>query len=308
MYLRPGGLYRPEFEKDNCGFGLIAQMDGEPSHWLIQTAIGALARLTHRGAVAADGKTGDGCGLLMSMPEVFMRRIAAEQGFQLADLFATGLVFLSTDEDQAESSRAHLNAELENEGLVVAAWRDLPIDTAALGNSAKASLPKIQQVFINFVDDGAATRPGKAEGRIGSSDTHQDDFERKLFLARRRAEKRIIENDDEFYIPSLSSKIILYKGLVMPEFLPVFYKDLNEADIASSLCLFHQRFSTNTLPQWRLAQPFRYLAHNGEINTVQGNRNWAIARGSKFRSKKMPELSDAHPFVNLTGSDSMSLD
>ena len=291
MYHNAGGLYRPEFERDNCGFGLIAQMDGEPSHWLISTAISALARLTHRGAVAADGKTGDGCGLLMAMPDAFMRRAASEQGYELADTFATGLVFLNHDQTQQQFAQSVLDEEIASQGLTVAGWRTLPTDESALGEQAKGSVPLIRQVFVNAQ---------------GCAD--QNDFERKLFLARRRAEKKILEKDENFYIPSLSSKVILYKGLVMPEYLPVFYKDLNDEGLASSLCLFHQRFSTNTLPQWRLAQPFRYLAHNGEINTVQGNRNWAIARGGKLSSKEFPNLSDAAPFVNTKGSDSMSLD
>ncbi len=291
MYHGEGGLYRPSFEKDNCGFGLIAQMDGKPSHWLISTAISALARLTHRGAVAADGKTGDGCGILMAMPESFMRKVAEADGYQLNDDFATGLVFLSQESAEAEAAKEVLNAELANEGLQVVGWRTVPTDESALGEQAKRSVPRIEQVFVN-----------SAEGAPLSG------FERKLFLARRRAEKQIWETDNQFYIPSLSSKVILYKGLVMPEYLPVFYKDLNEEDMASSLCLFHQRFSTNTLPQWRLAQPFRYLAHNGEINTIQGNRNWAIARGAKLTSPVLPNLSDAAPFVNKAGSDSMSLD
>jgi len=291
IYHKNGGLYRPEFEKDNCGFGLIAQMDGEPSHWIIKTAISALARLTHRGAVAADGKTGDGCGLLMAMPKAFMRRAATQSNYTLADLFATGLVFLNGDEAAQSTAQNILNNEVLKEGLIVAGWRELPLDESALGEQAKLSRPTIKQIFVN-APEGVS----------------QNDFERKLFLVRRSAEKQILVQDEDFYIPSLSSKIILYKGLVMPEYLPVFYKDLNDDDMASSLCLFHQRFSTNTLPQWRLAQPFRYLAHNGEINTIQGNRNWAIARGSKLSSKKFPNLNDATPFVDTQGSDSMSLD
>jgi len=289
IYHKPGGLYRPEFERDNCGFGLIAQMDGEPSHWLISTAIGALARLTHRGAVAADGKTGDGCGLLMAMPKAFMRRAADEQALELAKQFGTGLIFLSDDISEQDAAKSRLDAELATEGLVVAGWRELPLDESALGEQAKASRPNIQQIFINSPDG-----------------VTENDFERKLFLARRRTEKAVSES--VFYISSLSCKVILYKGLVMPEYLPIFYKDLNEPDMASSLCLFHQRFSTNTLPQWRLAQPFRYLAHNGEINTIQGNRNWALARGAKLSSKWFSNLSEAAPFVNTSGSDSMSLD
>jgi len=292
MYHSEGGLYRPEFERDNCGFGLIAQMDGVPSHWLISTAISALARLTHRGAVAADGKTGDGCGLLMAMPEEFMHRAAREQGIELTKRFASGLVFLDRREAKQAVAVEALTSELQELGLNVAGWRDLPLDQSALGEQAKNSIPVIKQLFIN------------APALLS-----EHDFERRLFLARRKTELRIAETDDnEFYIPSLSCKVILYKGLVMPEYLPAFFKDLNEDDMASSLCLFHQRFSTNTLPQWRLAQPFRYLAHNGEINTVQGNRNWAIARGAKLSSSFFPNLGEAAPFVNTKGSDSMSLD
>ncbi len=290
MFHNTGGLYRPEFEKDNCGFGLIAHMDGDTSHWLIQTAISALARLTHRGAVAADGKTGDGCGILMAMPKSFMRSVAEEAGIELTEQFATGLVFLSSDPQRAENCRSILQKELAKEGLEVAGWRQPPLNEEALGEQAKASLPVIEQVFV--------TR---------ELSLSENEFEGRLFLARRRAEKEL-KQDSEFYLPSLSGQIILYKGLVMPEFLPVFYQDLNDPRIESSICLFHQRFSTNTLPQWRLAQPFRYLAHNGEINTIRGNRNWSLARGSKLSSKKLPKLADAHPYVNNSGSDSMSLD
>jgi len=292
MYHSEGGLYRPEFERDNCGFGLIAQMDGVPSHWLISTAISALARLTHRGAVAADGKTGDGCGLLMAMPTEFMQRAANEQGFDLSKRFASGLVFLENDECKRRAAVDTLSNELTEQGLIIAGWRELPLDESALGEQAKTSRPVIKQLFVN------------APALLS-----EHDFERRLFLARRKAELKIAQTDDnEFYVPSLSCKVILYKGLVMPEYLPVFFKDLNDDDMASSLCLFHQRFSTNTLPQWRLAQPFRYLAHNGEINTVQGNRNWAIARGAKLSSSYFPNLNEAAPFVNTKGSDSMSLD
>ena len=291
MYHNAGGLYRPEFERDNCGFGLIAQMDGEPSHWLIKTAISALARLTHRGAVAADGKSGDGCGILMSMPKAFMRRVATESDIALTELYATGLIFLNRDAEKQSKAKQTLEAEFTRQGLTVAGWRAVPLDYSALGEQAQTSVPEIQQVFVNSPDG-----------------IHEHDFERKLFLARRHTEKALLDTDDEFYIPSLSCKVLLYKGLVMPEYLPVFYTDLQNEDMASSLCLFHQRFSTNTLPQWRLAQPFRYLAHNGEINTIRGNRNWAIARGTKLSSSKFPNLHEAAPFVNTEGSDSMSLD
>jgi len=284
------GIYRPEFEKDNCGFGLIAHMDGEPSHWLLDTAIGALARLTHRGAVAADGKSGDGCGLLLGKPDSFLRSVATTEGFTLSDNYAVGMVFLNTDSDLAASARTTLENELQAEGLDVQGWRIVPTDTSACGEEALASLPGIEQIFVNAPEglDNVA-------------------FQRHLYIARRRTEKAIEPNDEMFYISSLSSHVISYKGLVMPEYLPVFYKDLGNKDMASNLAVFHQRFSTNTWPQWRLAQPFRYLAHNGEINTVQGNRNWSVARGHKFESPAIP-MQDVRPLVSMTGSDSNSMD
>jgi glutamate synthase (NADPH/NADH) large chain len=286
----PTGLYRPEFEKENCGFGLIVQADNKPSHWLVKTAIHALARLTHRGAVAADGKTGDGCGLLLKKPDAFLKRVAKSQGFQLADLYATGMVFLNTDDKFADKARQQLATELTKEGLQVVGWRTVPTDSDACGKEALKSLPVIEQIFVNAPE--------------GMDETA---FERHLYIARRRTENAIKPSDEVFYIPSLSSRVISYKGLVMPENLPVFYQDLNDEQLASSLCVFHQRFSTNTWPQWRLAQPFRFLAHNGEINTVQGNRNWSIARGHKFESANIP-MEDVRPLVSMTGSDSNSLD
>ncbi len=284
------GLYNPKFERDNCGFGLIAHMDGEASHWLLETAITALERLTHRGAIAADGKTGDGCGLLLKKPDSFLRTQAIELGFQLKDNYAVGMVFLSRDFDKAQLARDTLFRECRAEGLDVKGWRTVPTDYSACGEEALKSVPTIEQIFIN---------PGD----------NMDDaqFERHLYIARRRTEKAIEPTDTDFYIPSLSSHVISYKGLVMPENLPVFYQDLNNKAMASATAVFHQRFSTNTWPQWRLAQPFRYLAHNGEINTIQGNRNWSVARGHKFDSPELP-MQDIRPLVSLTGSDSNSLD
>ena len=286
-----GGLYRPEFEKDNCGFGLIAHMDGAASHWLVDTAIGALARMTHRGAIAADGKTGDGCGLLMKKPDAFMRAVAAELNFTLADNYAVGMVFLNQDAALADKARRQLEREVAQEGLQVAGWRVVPTDSNACGAEALKTLPRIEQIFIN-----AAAGMDEAA------------FERHLYIARRRTEKAIESNDPVFYLPSFSSRVVSYKGLVMPAYLPVFYTDLNDARLASALCVFHQRFSTNTWPQWRLAQPFRYLAHNGEINTVQGNRYWSVARGHKFETPLIPNMDDVRPLVSMTGSDSNSLD
>ena len=284
-------LYRPQFEKDNCGFGLIAHMDGASSHWLVETAIVALARLTHRGAISADGKTGDGCGLLLQKPDALMRAVAQEQGFKLADNYAVGVVFLSQDNAIADKARTQVTKELLAEGMDVAGWRVVPVDKSACGDKALESLPQIEHVFVNPAD--GMDLPA---------------FDRHLYIARRRAEKAIEDNDDVFYIPSMTSQVVSYKGLVMPEFLSVFYKDLNDPRLASGMCVFHQRFSTNTWPQWRLAQPFRYLAHNGEINTVQGNRNWSVARGHKFNTPLIPNMEDIRPLVSMTGSDSNSMD
>ena len=285
------GLYRPEFEKDSCGFGLIAQMDNRPSHWLVQTAINALARLTHRGAVAADGKSGDGCGLLLRKPEAFLRQAAAEAGITLNAQYGIGMVFLNHDSALAAAARADLQTELERENLRVAGWRRVPVNPDACGEEARKTLPLIEQVFVS-----------------APAEMLPEALERHLFIARRRANLCIRDRDPVYYVLSLSSRVISYKGLVMPASLPVFYPDLNDERLASSIGLFHQRFSTNTLPQWWLAQPFRYLAHNGEINTIRGNRNWTEARSHKFSTRLLPDMAALRPLVNMHGSDSSSLD
>jgi glutamate synthase (NADPH) large chain len=285
------GLCKAAYEKDSCGFGLIASLDDRASHWVLQTAISSLNRLTHRGAIAADGKTGDGCGLLIKQPTAFLRAAAAESGLTLAPMFAAGLVFLNRDAAKAADARKILTEQLQLEKLQVAGFRALPTDPSACGPEALKTLPAIEQVFVN-----------------ASGDIDEATFNRKLFLARRRCEKKLETQDPVFYIPSLSSGTIVYKGMVMPQFLEQFYPDLKDPRMEASVVVFHQRFSTNTLPQWRLAHPYRYLAHNGEINTVQGNRSWAVARGPLFRSPLLPDLSDILPLVSLTGSDSQSLD
>jgi glutamate synthase (NADPH/NADH) large chain len=265
-------------------------MDGRESHWLVDTAISSLARLSHRGAVAADGKTGDGCGLLLRRPKEFFASVADGNGFALPDEYAVGMVFLNRDADRAELARATLVKELSREALSVIGWREVPTDPSVCGEEALKSLPRIEQIFV--------------AAPVGLS---ASDFERRLFVARRRAEKAV-EGDETFYIPSLSSQVIAYKGLMMAENLPKFYQDLGDGKLSSSLCVFHQRFSTNTWPQWRLAQPFRFLAHNGEINTVQGNRNWALARSYKFDTPLIENMDDIRPLVSSDGSDSCSLD
>ena len=285
------GLYDASFESDSCGFGLIANIDDTASRWVLETAIAALERLTHRGAVAADGKTGDGCGLLIRFPETFLREVGSELGMTLAERFAAGTVFLSQDEAKAQDVRQCIEEAIGFAGLELAGWREVPVDADACGDLARKTLPRIEQVFVNAPD-------GTARGT----------FNRALFLARRRAEKNFSAIDPAAYVASLSAATISYKGMVMPEILPRFYADLNDPRLETSVCLFHQRFSTNTLPEWRLAQPFRFLAHNGEINTIQGNRNWALARAENFRSEKLPNIEDLAPIISLTGSDSLSLD
>ncbi|WP_104401255.1 glutamate synthase large subunit [Vibrio penaeicida] len=283
-------LYDPRLEKDNCGFGLIAHMEGQPSHKLVRTAISALDRMTHRGGIAADGKTGDGCGLLLQKPDTYLRIIAQEQGWNLGKQYAVGMVFFSQDPEKAKEAKRLINEELARETLTVVGWRDVPINTDVLGPIANASVPNIEQVFIS-----------------APAGWRERDIERRLYIARRRIEKQI-QDDDNFYICSLSTQVIVYKGLCMPADLPRFYLDLADLRMESAICLFHQRFSTNTQPRWPLAQPFRYLAHNGEINTIEGNRQWARARAYKFSSPLLPDLQSAAPFVNETGSDSSSLD
>ncbi len=282
-------LYDPNMQKDNCGFGLIAHQQGEASHKLIKTAISALDRMQHRGGIAADGKTGDGCGLLLQKPDSFFRAIAEENHWTLGKKYAVGMVFLNTDPVLAAHSKKILEQELARETLTIVGWRTVPVNVDILGEIAASNLPQIEQIFVD-------APPG----------WRNRDLERRLYMARRRAEKQI--DDEKFYIASLSCLVTIYKGLMMPVDLPNFYLDLADIRMQSAICVFHQRFSTNTSPQWHLAQPFRYLAHNGEINTIRGNRQWARARTYKFRSPLLPDLQDAAPFVNESGSDSSSLD
>ncbi|MDG5500708.1 glutamate synthase large subunit [Marinobacter sp. BGYM27] len=284
------GLYHPSEFRDNCGFGLIAHMKGEVSHKLLQTAIESLTCMTHRGGIAADGKTGDGCGLLLQKPDGFLRKAAKESlGKTLGELYGIGMIFLDQDEQKAAHGRSTLEKNLVAQGLEVVGWREVPTDSSCLGPMALDCLPRIEQVFVEPA--------GKSEREFAIS----------MFLGRRHTEKDMAE-DSEFYICSLSHKTLAYKGLMMPADLPTFYTDLGDPDLHTAICVFHQRFSTNTMPRWPLAQPFRFLAHNGEINTVEGNRNWAIARASKFKSPELPDLQTLQPLVNRTGSDSSSMD
>lgn len=284
------GLYRPDEFRDNCGFGLIAHREGEASHKLLQTAIESLTCMTHRGGIAADGKTGDGCGLLLQMPESFVREIARELfGAELSPQFGVGQVFLSADEAQADAERAAVEAVFADLEVPVLGWRIVPTDPSVCGEIALQTLPRIEQVFIDA--------PALASDELSS----------RLFVARRKCELAL-EDHSDFFICSLSGRVLSYKGLMMPVDLPHFYPDLDDPRLETAICVFHQRFSTNTSPRWPLAQPFRLLAHNGEINTIEGNRNWADARVSLFETEKLPNLHEIAPLVNRTGSDSSSMD
>ena len=284
------GLYRPEEFRDNCGFGLIAHIQGEPSHRLLETAIESLTCMTHRGGIAADGKTGDGCGLLLQMPDAFMRAQAkALFDRDLGEHYAVGMLFMGRSPAQQQAAREAVQEALAANNLPLIGWREVPTAPGVCGEIALDQLPHIEQVFID------ATNLNHAEVTA------------RLFMARRVAEMAMADAPD-FYICSLSDQVVSYKGLVMPSDLASFYPDLNDPVLETAICVFHQRFSTNTLPRWPLAQPFRMLAHNGEINTIEGNRGWSRARTPKLESPLLPDLQSVTPLVNTSGSDSSSLD
>ena len=286
MHVAPR-LYDASFEHDSCGFGLVAQIDGRASAWVVDTAFAALAKLSHRGAVNADGISGDGCGVLLHRPHGWLRALAAESGITLTERFAAGVVFLDpTGGDEA----AHvLERHLAEEGVRVAGWRDVAVNAEACGPLAAAAQPRVRQIFV----DAAAAMD-------------DDAFELALFRARRRAETALVA-DLQFYVVTLSAQVIGYKAMAAPGRLRDVFADLNHPVLAADAVVFHQRFSTNTTPQWRLAQPFRLLAHNGEINTIRANRRWMQARESIMRSPRV-DLSDIGPLVRQQGSDSESLD
>ena len=284
------GLYQPDQFRDNCGFGLIAHMQGQPSHHLLGTAIEALTCMTHRGGINADGKTGDGCGLLLQMPDQFMRAVARDElGIELPGHYAVGMLFSGRDETAVQRMRAAFATALADQQLPLLGWRQVPVDDSVLGPLALSSRPLISQLFI----DG--------------SQWDEQQLAIRLFHVRRRVELAL-QAEADFYICSLSARVISYKGLMMPADLTRFYPDLGDARMHTAICVFHQRFSTNTLPRWPLAQPFRLLAHNGEINTITANRNWARARRNKFANPLLPDLESLAPLVNVTGSDSSSMD
>jgi len=273
--------------KDNCGFGLVANIKNKASHKVLDDAVTALERMMHRGAVAADGKTGDGSGLLLSMPKEFMVKEAEKSGVELSEQFAIASVFTKNLEHLDTLEKICANNDLK-----VVLRREVPIDINALGDQAIASLPNIVQMFIAPNSIMATNR-----------------FDALLYLSRKECEHQLIE-DRDFYIASMSSTVLSYKGLVMPTHIKEFYKDFQDEAFKISFSLFHQRFSTNTLPEWRLAQPFRAVAHNGEINSVEGNRINVEIKSESIKSDVFTdeEIARILPILQLDSSDSASAD
>ncbi len=273
--------------KDNCGFGLLASIDNKATHKNVEDAIVALERMMHRGAVAADGKSGDGSGFLFGMPYNFMKKIALQNGHDLPKQFAVAMVFM-----QNEEQKNIINDILAKNDLRVIFYRDVPINKKVLGEFALDQLPNITQIFVSPNTISATRR-----------------FELSLYLARKEIENQLKEYD-EFYICSFSNKTISYKGLVMPTHINKFYLDLSDKDFKTTFALFHQRFSTNTLPQWKLAQPFRSIAHNGEINSIAANRFNLLAKSEHMKSSVFTnkELKKIFPITTDEVSDSASLD
>ena len=295
----PQGLYHPHNEHDACGMGLVASIRGEKSHDIIRKGLEVLINLTHRGAAGCDPETGDGAGILIQIPHVFFARECGELGMQLPDPGAYGVAmcFLPVDKHSRLQCEGVFERICNEEGATVIGWRDTPVNGDAIGREARASQPYIEQLFVR--------RP---EGM------DEDTFERLLYRIRRRTENEIytsdIEGKDEFfYIPSFSCRTIIYKGLMLAPQIEKFYFELANPLVTSALALVHQRFSTNTFPSWKLAHPYRYIAHNGEINTVRGNVSWMNARQSVFASPTFGEkIEDLYPIVVPGGSDSASLD
>jgi glutamate synthase (NADPH/NADH) large chain len=300
---RPGlpeaqGLYSPANEHDACGIGFVVNIKGHRSHDIITKGVQILVNLTHRGACGCDPETGDGAGLLIQIPHSFYARECQKQGFTLPNPgeYGMGLVFLPVEHTARLQAEGILERITREEGLDVLGWRDTPIDADAIGRVARASQPYIEQIFVRRA-------PGMTE----------DALERKLYVIRKRAEHEIasseIRDKDFFYIPSLSCRTVVYKGLLLAPQIQKFYKDLSDTECKSSLAMVHQRFSTNTFPSWKLAHPFRFICHNGEINTVKGNANWMRAREAVLASEVWgDDLKKIMPIVEQGASDSATLD
>ena len=291
------GLYDPIFEHDACGVGMVANIKGKQSHSIVSQGLEALSNLAHRGAAGADPETGDGAGILIQMPHDFFKSELSSMGCNLPDLgqYGVGMAFLPSDKDQTESSRSLVEECVSKQGYDLLAWRPVPVDPEKIGVLANRDRPYITQFFVT------------------PKERAPENIDRDLYLLRRTIESSIdvaaLEGADDFYICSLSSSTIVYKGLVMAEQLEDFYKDLTDSSLTSSFALVHSRFSTNTLGSWKLAHPYRFIIHNGEINTVRGNTNWMSAREQVFKSTN-PDINIGTlvPVIKPGQSDTAALD
>ena len=285
------GLYDPAYEHDACGVGMVADLHGRPDHAIVDRSLTVLERLAHRGASGAEVDTGDGAGILTQVPHRFLSAAALDAGFSLPDAggYAVGLAFLPTDEDDALKARTVVEQTAVQEGLTVLGWRTVPIEAGGLGHTARGAMPPIEQLFV------APSGPGV--------DTMA--LERRAFVLRKRAEHAV----EGLYFPSLSARTLVYKGMLTSEQLRQFFPDLRDPTFESGLALVHSRFSTNTFPSWPLAHPYRYLCHNGEINTLAGNRNWMRAREALLQTSLIEgDLSRVYPICTPGASDSASFD
>ncbi len=295
--LKQQGLYHPSTEHDSCGVGFVVDIKGRQSHRIVKDALTILKNLLHRGACGCEENTGDGVGILIQKPDRFFRRVCRDMDLPEHDRYGAGLVFLPVSPEQARQCETVFEEIVAEEGQHVLGWRDVPTDDSSLGPTARAGEPDFKQIFIG----------------CSSEITEPAAFERKLYLIRKRVEHRIwnsgLSEKKLFYVPSLSYRTFLYKGMLTGLQIESMFPDISDPDVVSAMALVHQRFSTNTLPEWKLAQPFRYICHNGEINTVRGNANWMRARESLCESKLFgDDLQKLLPIVIEGGSDSAVFD
>nr|BFE75212.1 hypothetical protein GCM10020092_085130 [Actinoplanes digitatis] len=298
----PQGLYDPAQERDACGVAFVADLHGRRSHDVVAKGLSALIRLDHRGARGAEHNTGDGAGIMIQIPDVFLRAVA---GFDLPlpAAYATGLVFLPNDPAEAARAIAVFEKYALVEGGDILGWRDVPVDPSGLGETAEAARPQIKQVFLaaHRLTGSAASPSGEALSGI--------ELDRVAFCIRKQAERETSQRGVAAYFPSLSARTMTYKGMLTPDQLPHFFPDLTDSRVDSAIALVHSRFSTNTFPSWPLAHPYRFIAHNGEINTIRGNKNWMAAREALLASPNLPgNLKRLFPICTPEASDSANFD
>ncbi|MYH67014.1 MAG: glutamate synthase subunit alpha, partial [Dehalococcoidia bacterium] len=292
------GLYDPRLEHDSCGVGFLVHLKGQRSHMIVEKAIEALANLNHRGASGAEVNTGDGAGLLIQTPDEFFHHECAELGINLPPRgsYGVGMLFCHGDEHARTLAMNLLGELVRGEGQHLLGWREVPTNNEMLGETSLVAEPSVHQVFI---------------GR-GTWVESEDDFERRLFVIRklfeREVERRGIGDSEDFYFPSLSCRTVVYKGMLTALQLPEYYPDLRDRRMVTALAMFHSRFSTNTFPSWKLAHPYRTISHNGEINTLRGNKNWMAAREALLESPHFDDIHKIIPIIDEAGSDTACLD